>query len=136
MKRNGMILLCLLILSAGCALAENAALVLPALLTGIEAEAFAGIGAQCVYIPESAQYIGDHAFAGCGQLREIHIPAAVTSIADNALESCEGVTVYGASGTEAQRFASDNGFGFVDTSASVEVERKSPAVSMPFVPVV
>ena len=136
MKRIAMILLCLLVFGTGCAVAEHAALVLPALLTDIEAEAFAGIGAQCVYIPDSAQSIGDHAFAGCGQLREIHIPAAVTSIADNALEGCVGVTVYGASSTEAQRFASDNGFGFVDTSASVEVEPKSLAVSMPFVPAV
>ena len=136
MKRIAMILLCLLVFGTGCAVAEHAALVLPALLTDIEAEAFAGIGAQCVYIPDSAQSIGDHAFAGCAQLREIHIPAAVTAIADNALEGCVSVTVYGASGTAAQRFASDNGFGFVDASASVEVEQKPPAVSMPFVPVV
>ena len=136
MKRIRLFMLCIFCMCAFYAQAEDGVLMLPALMTDIETEAFAGIDAQCVYIPESAQSIGDHAFAGCRQLREIHIPAAVTSIADNALEGCEGVTVYGASGTEAQRFASDNGFGFVDTSASVEVERKPPAVSMPFVPVV
>ena len=68
-------------------------MVLPAKLRGIEEEAFAENGFITVFIPEKVQFIDDSAFA-----------------------DIDGLCVIGYSGTEAQRFANDNGFAFIAVS--------------------
>jgi len=88
----------------------------PAALTEIGEEAFAGIAAECVQISDNVVNIGSRAFADCASLQQIAIPASVQTIADDALAGAN-VTVYGQAGTEAERFAEANGFGFVDTNA-------------------
>ena len=87
-------------------------LTLPAGLTEIGEEAFAGIAAEYVQVTENVVSIGSRAFADCGNLRETAIPAGVQTIADDALSGCTDVTVYGKTGSEAQRFAEANGFAF------------------------
>lgn len=132
---NKKICLCLLFvfcLGLACACAET--FILPGSLIEIEEEAFAGIGAAAVQIPGSVRTIGKRAFAGAPNLREIYIPDTVETIADDALDGCGPVTVYGVSGTEAQRFAAQNDFAFKDTSAAQEIVQKTPALTLPFVP--
>ena len=65
-------------------------MVLPAQLRGIEEEAFAENGFITVFIPEKVQSIDDSAFT-----------------------DIDGLCVIGYSGTEAQRFADENGFEFI-----------------------
>ena len=65
-------------------------MVLPAQLRGIEEEAFAKNGFITVFIPEKVQSIDDSAFT-----------------------DIDGLCVIGYSGTEAQRFADENGFEFI-----------------------
>lgn len=96
---------------------------LPALLTEIGEEAFAGVTASCIEIPKNVTTIGPRAFAHCPKLSALFIPVDVETIEDDALSGCGAVTIYGsaaqADGTEseAHRFARENGFAFVDLSA-------------------
>lgn len=93
---------------------SDAVLRLPAFLTQIGEEAFAGTAAVIVEVPENVTAIEARAFADCENLRQIIIPKNVRRVDDTALENCENVTVYGTAGSAAQRFARANGFTFVD----------------------
>lgn len=92
--------------------------ILPSELTEIGAEAFAGSAVERVEVGENVTAIGFRAFADCTALREIVIPASVTAINRHALEGCADVTVYGAAGSEAERFAVAAGWTFVDPDAA------------------
>ena len=61
---------------------------LPASLNTIEAEAFANLDCQAVFIPEGCTSIGERAFADCSQLYYVRIPSDVTEVAENAFEGC------------------------------------------------
>ncbi len=65
-------------------------LILPASLTAIESEAFAGIAAESVFIPYT-----------------------VTSIAEDAFEGSAIHIIHGFPGTAAETFANEHGFTFV-----------------------
>ncbi len=88
-------------------------LVLPAGTVRIEREAFAGINAEEVVIPDGCEYIGPMAFANCPTLRLINIPDSVTFIADSAFTGTnvtilqEGVSGYG------RQYAQQHGLGWV-----------------------
>lgn len=66
---------------------------LPAAVTVIESEAFAGTAAQAVVIPDGATTIGSGAFSGNSSLLYVQVPESVTQIADDAFAGCEQVTV-------------------------------------------
>ena len=65
---------------------------LPASLTRIEAEAFDGIAAEAILVPESCTDIAPSAFINCDQLRYIRIPAGV-EIPENAFIGCPNVII-------------------------------------------
>ena len=117
---------------------NGAGFALPQMLTAIGEEAFAGIAAETVEVSENVVSIGPRAFADCKNLREIIIPATVTAIDDSALSGCENVTVYGVKGSEAERFAKENGFTFAElgggTPEEPPVVREAPPVQLPLVP--
>ena len=87
-------------------------MILPASLTAIEAEAFAGTPLQVVRLPQGLKSIGSRAFAD-SSLWQILIPASVTSIADDAFAGVEGLIIFGQAGSAAQRFAEAHGYSFV-----------------------
>ncbi len=66
---------------------------LPAQLTAIEEEAFAGAAFEAVIIPDGCTFIGSRAFADCPNLIYVRIPASVTSIAEDAFEGCDQVVI-------------------------------------------
>ena len=59
-------------------------------------------------------YVCPRAFADCDKLMTISIPATVEHIDDTALDGCKYIiAVYGETGSEAERFANDNGCVFI-----------------------
>ena len=113
--------------------APGAGLTLPAALVAIEEEAFAGIDAARVEITENVISIGPRAFADCKNLTELVIPATVQTIDDTALEGSENVTIYGESGSEAQRFADANSIPFVPSNEVTPIIIAQPPVTLPYV---
>ena len=62
---------------------------LPADLTRIEDEAFTGISAQSIVVPDGCTAIGSRAFADCASLRYVFLPAALEgNLPDNVFEGC------------------------------------------------
>ena len=94
-------------------------LVLPGALTEIGEEAFADGVFSFVCLPDQAVAIGPLAFARCGNLKYIYIPAKVTSIDPTAFAGVTGLTVYGESASAAEDFARDCGFVFIPVKASL-----------------
>ena len=92
---------------------EAQTLVLPAELTEIGEEAFAGGAFTYVRLAEHTTAIGAHAFADCAQLQYIYIPATCTEIAADAFEGISDLTILGPADSAAQRFASAHGFRFL-----------------------
>ncbi len=87
-------------------------LALPLGLKQIKAEAFAGIAAKVVRVPQGCTTIGSGAFRDCPNLTTIYIPASVTSIANDAFQNSPNVKIYGKSGSEALRYAQSSGISY------------------------
>ena len=90
-------------------IADVPKLVLPARLKAIEAEAFAGDSMVCVVLPQGCAEIGAAAFRNCAQLRFVEIPMSVTAIDSTAFDGCGDLIIVTVSGSEAERFARENG---------------------------
>ena len=94
--------------------AFHADFVLPARLQEIEEQAFMGISASSIRIPDGCTSIGCEAFSECDNLSMIYIPASVTLIHEDAFDFCGPLTViYGESDTLAEEFAELNGITFI-----------------------
>lgn len=94
---------------------------LPQGLELIHYYAFSGCSSlEDIQLPEGLQRIGWEAFEDCERLSGIRIPDSVTEIGNQALgytwdgEKMEGFRIRGGEGTEAQRYAKENGFSFND----------------------
>ena len=72
------------------ALSTLSGLRLPASLTAIGDEAFAGGAFQYVIVPQTCTSIGQRAFAGCDSLIYIKVPASVTNVVSDAFDGCPG----------------------------------------------
>lgn len=95
---------------------ELSAVTIPEGLTSIGCYAFTDcIGLTSVTIPDGVTSIGEAAFIYCCQLRAVTIPASVTEIGDNAFQYCEELTIRGVPGSEAERYAKENGIPFEAT---------------------
>ena len=79
---------------------------LPSGLTEIEAEAFAGIAAEKVIVPNGVTRIGDRAFADCPNLKEMELPEGVT-FEGAPLEGSGPVFVYGTPGSWLEAYADE-----------------------------
>ena len=93
----------------------------PASLKVIDDEAFAGIAATAVALPEDLESIGDRAFAGCAALKQIQIPAGVKHIGDGVFDGCPAdLLIIGEFDTPAESYAHDNGIAFQDAEGHTE----------------
>ena len=90
--------------------AESKVMWLPDGLKIIRREAFQGSPAECFVLPDGCVEIGERAFADCAKLRQVKIPASVTTIADNAFEGCgAGLVIVAPKGSMAESFAQAHG---------------------------
>ena len=80
-------------------------LTLPASLTTIEEEAFAGVAAERIVIPSGVTAIESNAFSGCPNLTELVLPAGIAFFAPDALGTSGPVYVYGQSGGAQEEYA-------------------------------
>lgn len=68
-----------------------------------------------VVIPNGVTRIVDYAFSGyssCSSLTSITIPDSVTSIGEHAFNGCSNISIYGKSGSTAEKYANENGIAF------------------------
>ena len=75
------------------ALKDMNVMYLPTELKTIEKEAFSGIIAQAVIVPDGCTTINARAFADCPNLLYVWIPKSVTSISEHAFDGCNEVIV-------------------------------------------
>ena len=66
-------------------------------------------------IPDGVVSIGDAAFSACQGLKKITIPKSVRTIGEDAFKSCDNLTIYGYSGSAAEKYANDNYLSFSET---------------------
>lgn len=84
----------------------------PSVLQIIDEEVFSGLRSDYIILSEKVATIKNKAFANCGKLKCIYIPASCTSISTNAFYGDSGIIIYGNSGSYAETFASTNGITF------------------------
>ena len=78
---------------------------LPCELIAIEEEAFAGTSVNNVILPDGFLYIGENAFAGNLELRDVYIPLTTEYIADTAFPGNTDMIVHGVEGSYAQEWS-------------------------------
>lgn len=67
-----------------------------------------------ITIPASIEDINQLAFYGCDKLESIYLPDSINSIDSNAFLRCNNLqTIYGIKGSDAERFAKENGYQFI-----------------------
>lgn len=87
--------------------------VLPAALTTIGEEAFAGGAFSYAHLPDGVTRIEKRAFADCPNLHDVDIPESATSIDPTAFAGVTGLTIHGVDGSYAESYASQYGFAFI-----------------------
>ena len=87
-----------------------------------------------IKLPDSLTEVGERAFSFCDNLKSVTIPSSVTTIGEQAfgytgvmwssapMSRIDGFTITGYSGTEAERYANDNGFKFISLGTTNEPE--------------
>lgn len=95
------------------------------------------VGFVNIEIPKHITSIESRAFYGSWNLESVIIHENVKSISDNAFELCDALTtIYGVKGSYAEKFATENGYTFVelkeeadDKEYTVEITEEKTAIS-------
>lgn len=88
---------------------------LPATIKDFGIYTFSASGLKSVTIPESTTFtsIDHYAFYQCQQLKEVVLPATITSIEDDAFNDCPNpITIKAPNGSYSQNYAKKNNFAF------------------------
>ena len=65
-----------------------------------------------VVLPKNLKTINYYTFGGCVKLNHIYIPPSVTDIVLHAFAGCDNLTIYGESGSYAEKYATELGIPF------------------------
>ncbi len=74
-----------------------------------------------ITIPDSITILEDSTFIFCTSLTKITIPDSVTSIGNRAFAGCTDVTIYGYTGSAAEKYAAEKEFTFIALDAEKTV---------------
>lgn len=88
-------------------------IMIPSNVEVIEEEAFEGISAIAVKIPNGVITIRTKAFANCPNLKRIYIPKTVNLIEDDAFSNSPNIVIFGYNGSVAEQYAEQNEIRFV-----------------------
>lgn len=78
---------------------------LPRSIKTIEEQAFAGVAAEIIEIPEGCTSIESEAFLNCKTLVKLYIPASVNQITFDAFVGCDNLVIYAPEGSTAIKLA-------------------------------
>lgn len=78
---------------------------LPPAMTVISDEAFMNSGGKHIILPDGVEEIGSRAFANCGNLQTINIPASVNEVKDDLLANSEQAVILCGSGSMIEAYA-------------------------------
>ena len=100
-----------------CSCPELEGITIPDRVKLIERFAFSRcVSLKGVVIPEKVREIRDEAFKGCTGLKTIVIPAGTVRIGKNVFRDCgPDLVIRGEKGSEAERYAAENGIKFEET---------------------
>ncbi len=84
----------------------------PTAMAVIEENAFEGIGATAVIVPDNCTEIKAEAFANCLNLKRILLPKDC-KIDDHAFDGCADLVIYAPAGGTTQTWAEENGITFI-----------------------
>ena len=90
-------------------------LTLPKGLKAIEEEAFMGVPAEIIVVPEGCVEIGKWAFKDCKALHKIYISASTKYIDTDAFAGCANLTIYAPKDSNAIRMAVNQNIPYVVT---------------------
>jgi hypothetical protein len=100
----------------------------------ISREAFSDCAAlTSIVIPKKVTSIENWAFSDCKSLEFVVVPASVAYIADNAFVGCKKLTVYGETGSYAEKYAKENNIKFISGKPPIPVFTAVPTPSKIFV---
>lgn len=111
-NRTGMSVSAIFLVTDGTLSIPQATLTLPVGLNVIDSEAFSGIRAVIVEIPDGVTKINSKAFSDCRHLGVVRIPDSVTFIASDAFSGSTGVVIRGRRGSYAETYAGSHGISF------------------------
>ncbi len=109
-------------------------MVFPSSLRIIAESAFQGTAASKVILPDGTTHIGERAFADTLSLEAVYIPPSVKYIGADAFNGAKQLTVYGVSGSFADSWAREHGYGFIHEdiwiSSTIDVFRRVRQASL------
>ncbi len=85
-------------------------------VTSIMPYAFSGIWLETLKVPASVTTIEDSAFSYCARLKTFYFPKNVKSIGEQEFYKPSEITIYGDSGSAAQKYAKKQGITFLSQS--------------------
>lgn len=93
--------------------ASGKTLNIPAAMQIISEEAFSGVDAEVIILPSGCTTIESRAFADCLNLRTVVIEEATTSIADDAFDGVNELTIQTPAGSYAETYAANHGINVI-----------------------
>ena len=92
--------------------ADRRMLIMPASLTEVGEDAFAGTAAEHILLSDTTETLGDRAFEGMGALVSVYLPDSLTAIGRSVFGGAADALVLGNHGSFAQAWAKASGMDY------------------------